>query len=166
VDGPPGPLPQRQAETQPRERSIEHATLTPVFGTSAPLHGVSGMIRRVAYRRYSEARAAHWVLLLLADRVDSSASVFRSLATARPDDTVTETGLLAEITHHGFRSRVGKQRADVKHQWMDPLIVLTPWAVRVAVVAILIRAARTSRPHSWQIGGQVHDRGGIQSARW
>ncbi len=35
----------------PRERSIEHGMLPPVFGTAQPLHGVSGAIRRHAYRR-------------------------------------------------------------------------------------------------------------------
>src|SRR5689334_22857383 len=55
-------FPERQPEKRPRERSVEHKLLTPVFGTSCPLKGVSGAIRRFAYR-YSEARAAHWLLL-------------------------------------------------------------------------------------------------------
>lgn len=42
---------------------------TPVFGTAAPAHGVSGAIRRVAYR-VPEHRASRWMLLVLADRVD------------------------------------------------------------------------------------------------
>lgn len=64
-------VPEQQPELQPRERSIEHARLTPVFGTSAPLRGLSGRVRRVAYARFSEARAAHWLLLIAADRVDA-----------------------------------------------------------------------------------------------
>ena len=55
-------FPERQPEKWPRERSIEHAFLTPVFVTSCPPRGVSGLMRRHAYRRYSEARAAHWLL--------------------------------------------------------------------------------------------------------
>src|SRR5690606_38750047 len=55
-------LPEAQPELRPRERSVEHARLTPVFGTSAPLHGASGAVRRLAYRRFSEGRAAHWFL--------------------------------------------------------------------------------------------------------
>jgi hypothetical protein len=51
---------------QPRERSIEHAMLPPVFGTTCPPKGLSGVIRRHAYAKYSEARAAHWLLLLAA----------------------------------------------------------------------------------------------------
>jgi hypothetical protein len=34
----------------PRERSIEHEFLTPVFGTSTPPRGLSGVVRRYAYR--------------------------------------------------------------------------------------------------------------------
>src|ERR1700712_5798467 len=67
-------VPEQQPEKWPRERSIEHATLTPVFGTSCPPKGLSGVMRKRAYRRYSEARAAHWLLLLAADRVDVIAS--------------------------------------------------------------------------------------------
>src|SRR3954454_1988285 len=64
-------FPDRQPEKWPRERSIEHAFLTPVFGTSCPPKGLSGAIRKFAYRRSSEGRAAHWLLLIGADRVDA-----------------------------------------------------------------------------------------------
>ena len=43
-------LPEQQEETRPRERSIEHERLTPVFGTAAPLKGASGVVRRLAQR--------------------------------------------------------------------------------------------------------------------
>jgi hypothetical protein len=68
-------FPERQPEPRPRERSIEHRMLTPVFGTTCPLKGLSGMIRRYAYSSFSEARAAHWLLLMAADRVDVVESV-------------------------------------------------------------------------------------------
>lgn len=54
-------FPERQPEKRPRERSIEHEFLTPVFGTSTPTHGLSGLVRKYAYRTYSEGRAAHWL---------------------------------------------------------------------------------------------------------
>jgi hypothetical protein len=53
-----------------RERSIEHLAMTPVFGTRQPTRGVSGVIRRYAYRSFGEGRAAHWLLLMAADRID------------------------------------------------------------------------------------------------
>src|SRR3954452_23206855 len=39
-------FPERQPEKWPRERSIEHKFLTPVFGTSCPPKGLSGVIRK------------------------------------------------------------------------------------------------------------------------
>jgi hypothetical protein len=142
ASGSDGKFPERQPERWPRERSIEHATLTPVFGTSCPPRGLSGAIRRLSYRKFSEARAAHWLLLLLADRVDSGGSTLRSFASSRPDNPITETGILAEFRYHGLRSRLGRRRADVRHQWVDPLIVLAPWAVRACSVAIAVRTLR------------------------
>lgn len=80
-------LPEQQPELEPRERSVEHARLTPVFGTAAPLRGLSGRVRRLAYARYSEARAPHWLLLIAADRievVEQRALALTGRGTARP----------------------------------------------------------------------------------
>jgi hypothetical protein len=133
-------FPERQEEKQPRERSIEHAFLTPVFGTSAPLRGVSGAIRRVAYARYSEARAAHWLLLIGADRVDAWESHLRSFATLRPDNPITQTGIVAELRHHGLASRRG-DRTDRVHQAIDPVVVAGPWVLGGVVTYRLARRA-------------------------
>lgn len=43
--------------------------LTPVFGTVQPPRGLSGLVRRIAYR-VPEHRARHWMMLLVADRID------------------------------------------------------------------------------------------------
>lgn len=126
-------FPECQPERRPRERSIEHAFLTPVFGTSTPLRGLSGRIRRHAYERYSEGRAAHWLLLILGDRIDAWENHARSFATLRPDNPITETGVSAEFTHHGLRSRVHETRVDRAHQWMDPIIVAGPWVAAGAI---------------------------------
>ena len=122
-------FPERQPERWPRERSRENEFLTPVFGTSCPPKGVSGMIRKYAYRRFSEGRAAHWLLLVAADRADSFGSHLRSFLTLRPDNPITETGVLSEFSHHGIASRVGKRRADVVHQPLDAIIVAGPWVL-------------------------------------
>jgi threonine dehydrogenase-like Zn-dependent dehydrogenase len=122
-------FPERQPETFRRERSVEHAFVTPVFGTSCPPKGLSGLMRRLAYRRYSEAQAAHWLLLLAADRVDVLESNVGSLLSRHPDNPVAETGVKAELTHGGLTSRLGENRADVKHQPLDPVIVAAPWVL-------------------------------------
>jgi hypothetical protein len=120
-------FPERQPERWPRERSIEHKFLTPVFGTSCPPKGLSGVIRKYSYRKFSEGRAAHWLLLIAADRVDAVESHLASFLTGRPDNPITETGVLSEGRRHGFSSRVGKKRADLTHQPLDPILVAGPW---------------------------------------
>lgn len=131
-------FPERQPQKWPRERSIEHEMLTPVFGTSTPPRGLSGVVRRFAYR-YSEGRAAHWLLLLGADRINAIESHLVSFASLRPDNPFTQTGIRSEWTHNGYRSRVGTTRVDKSHAWMDPIIVGGPWLLTGAV---LIKAGK------------------------
>ena len=135
-------LPEPQGQTHRRERSIEHQMLPPVFGTAVPLKGLSGIIRRLAYRRFSEARAAHWLLLMGADRVDAAESHLRSLLTTRPDNPVTQTGLRTEARHDGPAARKADTRADTRHQWLDPVIVAGPWVVAAGGVIAVLRMLR------------------------
>jgi hypothetical protein len=135
-------FPDRQPEKWPRERSIEHAFLTPVFGTSCPPTGLSGVIRKYAYRRFSEGRAAHWLLLIAADRVNAVEANLASMLSLRPDNPVAETGIMSEFSHHGLSSRFGKKRTDVKHLWLDPIIVGGPWVLRGLLGYRLIKAVR------------------------
>jgi hypothetical protein len=129
-------FPDRQPEKWPRERSIEHKFLTPVFGTSCRPKGLSGVLRRLSYRRYSEGRAAHWLLLIAADRIDAWESHLASFVTLRPDNPLTETGVRSEFTHHGLTSRVGTKRADLAHQALDPVIVAGPWVAAGAAAYV------------------------------
>jgi len=139
-------FPERQPETKPRERSIEHAFLTPVFGTAQPTKGLSGSLRKFAYAKYSEARVGHWLLLMLADRVDAWESHLASFATLRPDNPITQTGVRAEIGASGLSSRLGRKRTDVVHHVLDPVVVAGPWVAAVAGAALgarkLVRAVR------------------------
>jgi hypothetical protein len=137
-------FPERQPETWPRERSIEHEFLTPVFGTSCPPKGLSGIMRKHAYKRYSEARAAHWLMLLAADRVDALEEHGRSLLTARPDNPITQTGVRSELSRNGLASRLGRKRADTVHQPVDPIIVAGPWVLAGAAAYIGARAVARS----------------------
>jgi hypothetical protein len=130
-------FPDRQPERVPRERSIEHAFLTPVFGTAQPLSGLSGVIRRFSYARYSEGRLAHWLLLVLADRVDATENHLRSFGSRRPDNPITETGIKGEFTHSGLASRKG--RVDNRHHLLDPVIVAGPWVAGVLLAGKGVR---------------------------
>jgi len=137
-------FPARQPGADGRERSIEHAFITPVFGTAQPLHGPSGHIRRLAYRRYSEARLRHWLLLIAGDRVDAWGSHLRSFATLHPDNPVTQTGVLSEFSVGGTLRR---GRSDRRHHLLDPVVVAGPWVAAAGVVVLgarrlIHRAAR------------------------
>ncbi|WP_405371900.1 MULTISPECIES: hypothetical protein [unclassified Microbacterium] len=143
-------LPDQQPHGDGRERSIEHTRLTPVFGTAQPLHGVSGAVRRLAYARYSEAQTAHWMLLIAGDRLESAGAHLRSFASRRPDDPITQSGVLGERGRRPWSSRVGRGRVDLAHTWIDPLLVIGPWALGGVAVWKIVRAAfgRSSRRSS------------------
>jgi hypothetical protein len=62
-----------EPEQQPQHievlHSIERPGITPVFGSTVPPSGLSGMIRRRAFQ-HSENDVRHWMMLLMADRVN------------------------------------------------------------------------------------------------
>lgn len=60
---------ERQRPRRGQVKRIGLRQMTPVFGTAQPLSGVSGLVRRLAYS-IRETKARHWMMLLLADRVD------------------------------------------------------------------------------------------------
>jgi hypothetical protein len=128
-------FPERQPELRPRERSTEHKFLTPVFGTSCPPKGLSGAIRRYAYR-YSEGRLTHWLLLVLGDRVDVLESRVTGALRGHPDNPIAEAGLGSELKRGGLRSRRGQHRADLMHQPLDLLVTAGPWLL-VGTVAYM-----------------------------
>jgi hypothetical protein len=53
--------------------------LPPVFGTALPLRGLSGLVRKRAYR-YADHFPRHWLLMMLGDRVDAWSHRARKLA--------------------------------------------------------------------------------------
>jgi hypothetical protein len=135
-------FPERQPERWPREKSPEHKFLTPVFGTACPPKGLSGIIRRYAYT-LSEGRLAHWLLLIGADRVDVIESRVEALLRGRPDNPITETGILSEFKRNGIRSRFRQHRADIKHQPIDLLMFFGTWlAVGYALRQIMAENGR------------------------
>ena len=134
-------FPERQLVNGAREKSTEHKFLTPVFGTAQPLRGVSGAIRRYAYT-FSEGQTAHWLLLMAGDRVDVMESRIGALLTGRPDNAITETGVLREFKGGAYRTRFGQHRADLKHQPID----LAMWAAPYLAIAGGIYMLAQGRP--------------------
>lgn len=88
-------------------QSIEHIRQPAVVGTSVPPSGLSGMMRRVAFR-WSESNWAHWLLLMGADRVNVVEGVIEDLGHARIPNIPGEMGIRAELAHNkrGFAKKV------------------------------------------------------------
>jgi hypothetical protein len=137
-------FPERQPERIPREKSTEHKFLTPVFGTAQPLRGVSGAIRRYAYT-FSEGRTAHWLLLIAGDRVDVLESRVEALMQGRPDNPITETGVLREFRNRAYRTRFGQHRADLKHQPLDLVMWAAPYLAIAGGAYLLARTLNGRR---------------------
>lgn len=91
--------PVQQTETVEVLHSNERPNLSAVVGTSVPPAGLSGMIRRRAFD-YSENSYAHWLPLMLADRIGMIEGVVSDLATGRVPNIFEEMGLKAEWKHN------------------------------------------------------------------
>lgn len=91
--------PPQQSESVEILQSIERNNRPAVFGTSTPPRGLSGMIRRVAFR-YSESEWAHWLMLMFADRINVVEGLIDDLGRGRVPNVPGEMGLRAETAHN------------------------------------------------------------------
>jgi hypothetical protein len=75
--------------------SNEHPGLTAVFGTAVPPCGLSGVLRRYAFK-HSESTYRHWLSLMAADRINIIEGVFHDFAHGRVPNIFAERGLAAD----------------------------------------------------------------------
>lgn len=87
--------PPLQPESVEILHSNERPNVTAVFGTSSPPSGLSGMIRRYAFK-YSEGSWAHWFPLVLADRVNMVEGFVEDLLHGYVPNVFAERGWNAE----------------------------------------------------------------------
>jgi hypothetical protein len=89
----------QRPEQQPEEvevlQSNERPNLSAVYGTSTPPSGLSGLLRRGAFK-YSESSYGHWLPLMLADRINMVEGVFEDLAHGHVPNIFKEMGWNAE----------------------------------------------------------------------
>ena len=108
-------------------QSIERPHLTTVYGTSTPPSGLSGMIRRFAFK-LSEGKMGHWLALLLADRVNVVEGLVTDIKSGHMPNVFAESGMKAQWKH-------------------NPKAVVTKAVIGVAIVttiALLISRKRNS----------------------
>ena len=102
--------------------SNERPNVTAVFGTSMPPAGLSGVLRRFAFR-YSESSYGHWLPLMAADRVGVVEGVLRDVSRGRFPNVFAERGWPAEWKHNRTS-------------------LVTRVAVRVALIGALVALLR------------------------
>ncbi|HEU4497145.1 MAG TPA: hypothetical protein VFR70_08855 [Flavobacterium sp.] len=76
-------------------QSVERKNTTAVFGTAAPPSGISGSIRRYAYK-FSESSYGRWLPLILADRIGALEGIAHDLKNGKLPNLIAEYGLGAE----------------------------------------------------------------------
>lgn len=110
-------------------KSVERPNITAVFGTATPPSGLSGAIRRQAYKK-SESSYGRWLPLVLADRI----GVYE--------------GMLEDITH-GIFPNVFMERgwnAEWKHNRKSFILkAAAAAAVTAVVVGVLVSSKGNNR---------------------
>jgi len=91
--------PEQQTETVEVLVSNERPGITPVFSTRQPPSGLSGMIRRLAFKM-TENDVRHWLLLLAADRVNMVEGIGQDLLHGKVPNVLAEMGIKAEFQHN------------------------------------------------------------------
>ena len=109
-------------------KSNERPNLTAVFGTSSPPSGLSGAIRRYAFKS-SESEYGHWLPLLLADRINVVEGIVDDLRQGHIPNIFAEKGWKADWKYN----RMGLAKN-----------VLIGVAVTTALVVLVNRKKRKS----------------------
>jgi hypothetical protein len=96
-------VPWDRPERQPVEveilMSVEHVQRPAAFGTSSPPSGLSGVIRRVAFK-LSESDIRHWLLLIFADRINVVEGVIDDLLHGHVPNIFAEMGWNAKFKYN------------------------------------------------------------------
>ena len=91
--------PTQQPETVEVLRSNERPNLSAVFGTSTPPRGLSGALRRHAFR-HNESNYGHWLPLMAADRIGVVEALLCDIFDGRIPNVFAERGWLADWKHN------------------------------------------------------------------
>ena len=122
-----------RAPQQPEDVEILHSNerpgITRVFGTSTPPSGLSGVLRRYAFR-FSEGSSGHWMTLVLADRINVVEGIIDDIAHGHIPNIWAERGWNAEWKYN-------------RNGFIKKIAITT--AVAAAAIIILTRKRKLSR---------------------
>lgn len=99
--------PPLQEQTVEILKSNERPYMTAAFGTASPPSGLSGMLRRYAFKN-SEGQWSHWLPLILADRVNAVEGIIDDIAHGHIPNIFAERGWGAEWKYNrkGFLTNI------------------------------------------------------------
>lgn len=123
--------PPQQEPTVEVLRSIERPNYSAVIGTSVPPSGLSGAIRRFAFK-YSESSYAHWLPLVLADRVNVVEGIIQDLSRGHIPNIIAERGWTAEWKYN-------------RKAFTQKLVI----GAAVTAAAIVLLSSRKKLKHRW-----------------
>lgn len=103
--------------------SNERPSVSAAFGATLPPSGLSGVIRRQAFK-FSEGKIEHWLLLLAADRVNVIEGVIDDLKQGHFPNTFAEKG--------------GKAQWEHKPEWLIKKVAVVA-VVAVGIIAVMNR---------------------------
>ncbi len=87
--------PTQQPQTVEVLHSNERPSVSAVFGTTVPPEGLSGKLRRHAFK-YSEGNWNHWLTLILADRINMVEGIVDDFKKGHFPNIIAERGWTAE----------------------------------------------------------------------
>ncbi|HLN19829.1 MAG TPA: hypothetical protein VK213_01980 [Bacteroidales bacterium] len=79
--------------------SNERPSISSVFGTSMPPSGLSGLLRRLAFR-YSESSFGHWFPLIFADRINVWEGYIKDFGKGKLPNIFKERGWGSELKYN------------------------------------------------------------------
>lgn len=121
--------PPQQVKTVEVLHSNERPSLSSVYGTSVPPTGLSGMIRRFAFR-YSESSFGHWFPLIFADRINVWEGMIKDFGKGHLPNIFAERGLKSELRYN-------------KKNFITKTAVRT--VVTLAVIGLMLGGSRRRR---------------------
>ncbi|TFW14714.1 hypothetical protein EGY25_03220 [Brevundimonas intermedia] len=80
-------------------QSVEYGRRPAVVGESTPPAGLSGMVRRAAFR-FSEGQWGHWLLLMGADRLNTVEGLLQDFRRGRMPNPLFEMGFVKHERRH------------------------------------------------------------------
>jgi hypothetical protein len=91
--------PEQQVQTVEIFHSNERPGITPIFGTSTPPSGLSGQLRKIAFK-FSENDIRHWLILLFADRLNVGEGILSDLNRGHVPNIFAEMGWKSELKYN------------------------------------------------------------------